>query len=54
MVLLITYARAMGLTNTNINNIPLGTEWNEWQDQWTGNPRSNTTTNGQFRSDNNK
>ena len=33
--------RAMGLSNENISDIPLGTEWNEWQDQWSGNPRSN-------------
>ena len=38
--------RAMGLSNENISDIPLGTEWNEWQDQWSGNPRSNTTQNG--------
>ena len=29
-----------GLDNTSISEIPVGTEWNEWQDQWTGNPRS--------------
>ena len=29
-----------------ILDIPLGTEWNEWQDQWSGNPRSNTTQRG--------
>jgi hypothetical protein len=38
--------RAMGLSNENISDIPLGTEWNEWQDQWSGNPRSNTRQNG--------
>ena len=38
--------RAMGLSNENISDIPLGTEWNEWQDQWSGNPRSNTSQNG--------
>ena len=26
-----------GLNNPNITEIPLGTEWNEWQDAWTGN-----------------
>ena len=25
-----------GLDNDNINEIPLGTEWNEWQTTWTG------------------
>ena len=29
-----------GLDNTSISEIPVGTEWNEWQDQWTGNPRA--------------
>ena len=29
-----------GLDNTSISEIPVGTEWNEWQDQWSGNPRS--------------
>ena len=38
--------RAMGLSNEAISDIPLGTEWNEWQDQWSGNPRSNTSQNG--------
>ena len=38
--------RAMGLENESIANVPLGTEWNEWQDQWSGNPRSNTRQNG--------
>ena len=35
-----------GLDNTSISEIPLGTEWNEWQDSWSGNPRSG----GQFQS----
>ena len=35
-------ARDLGLTNSNITDIPFGTEWNEWQDQWTGNPRTST------------
>ena len=29
-----------GLDNTSISEIPVGTEWNEWQDQWSGNPRT--------------
>ena len=33
-------ARELGLNN-NSQEIPVGTEWNEWQDQWSGNPRSN-------------
>ena len=33
-------ARELGLTNSNISSIPFGTEWNEWQDQWSGNPRT--------------
>ena len=33
-------AISRGLDNTNITSIPFGTEWNEWQDQWTGNPRT--------------
>jgi hypothetical protein len=32
-------ARELGLNNTS-NEIPVGTEWNEWQDQWSGNPRT--------------
>ena len=36
-------ARARGLDNTSTQEIPVGTEWNEWQDQWTGNERSSTT-----------
>ena len=31
--------RERGLANTS-QEIPVGTEWNEWQDQWTGNPRT--------------
>jgi hypothetical protein len=37
---------SLGLTNTAINSIPFGTEWNEWQDQWSGNPRTTTTVVG--------
>jgi hypothetical protein len=33
-------AIARGLDNTSISEIPVGTEWNEWQDQWSGNPRT--------------
>ena len=29
-----------GLDNTSISEIPVGTEWNEWQDAWSGDPRS--------------
>ena len=32
--------RNLGLDNTSISEIPVGTEWNEWQDQWSGNPRT--------------
>jgi hypothetical protein len=39
-------ARELGLTNTNTQSIPFGTEWNEWQDQWSGNPRTATTNTG--------
>src|SRR6056300_539217 len=35
-----------GLDNTSISEIPVGTEWNEWQDQWSGNPRTNTRWQG--------
>jgi len=38
--------RERGLQNSNVSSIPLGTEWNEWQDQWSGNPRSSTTQRG--------
>ena len=31
------FAQDRGFNNPNITNIPLGTEWNEWQDAWTGN-----------------
>jgi hypothetical protein len=41
--------RNRGLDNTSTTEIPVGTEWNEWQDQWTGNPRTNTTTRGRTR-----
>ena len=37
--------RERGLSNTS-QEIPVGTEWNEWQDQWSGNPRSNTRWQG--------
>ena len=34
-------ARDLGLDNTgDLSEIPLGTAWNEWQTEWTGNPRS--------------
>ena len=39
-------ARDLGLDNTSTTEIPVGTEWNEWQDQWSGNPRTNTTVAG--------
>ena len=42
-------ARDLGLNNATTTEIPVGTEWNEWQDQWSGNPRTNTTTNGNQR-----
>ena len=35
-----------GLDNNSISEIPLGTEWNEWQESWTGTPR----TGGNWRS----
>ena len=35
-----------GLDNTSISEIPVGTVWNEWQDQWSGNPRSNQSWQG--------
>jgi len=35
-----------GLDNTNTTEIPVGTEWNEWQDQWSGNPRTNNRWQG--------
>ena len=35
-----------GLDNTSISEIPVGTEWNEWQDQWSGNPRTDTSWQG--------
>ena len=38
--------RERGLQNSNVSSIPLGTEWNEWQDQWSGNPRSNVSQQG--------
>src|SRR6056300_945828 len=33
-------AISKGLNNKNISSIPMGTEWNNWQDQWSGNPRT--------------
>jgi hypothetical protein len=39
-------AVARGLDNTSISEIPIGSEWNEWQDQWSGNPRSNASWQG--------
>jgi len=39
-------ARELGLNNSNITSIPFGTEWNEWQDQWTGNPRTTARRTG--------
>jgi hypothetical protein len=38
-------ARELGLNN-NSQEIPVGTEWNEWQDQWSGNPRTNARWQG--------
>jgi hypothetical protein len=35
-----------GLDNTSVSEIPVGTEWNEWQDQWSGNPRTDTRWQG--------
>jgi len=37
--------RERGLANTS-QEIPVGTEWNEWQDQWSGNPRTSQTWQG--------
>ncbi|MDA9881785.1 DUF4815 domain-containing protein [Crocinitomicaceae bacterium] len=37
--------RERGLSN-NSQEIPVGTEWNEWQDQWSGNPRSSNRWQG--------
>ena len=42
-------ARDLGLNNATTTEIPVGTEWNEWQDQWSGNPRTNTTSSGNQR-----
>ena len=39
----------LGLTNPNITEIPMGTEWNEWQTQWTGSS-GNVRRTGQTRS----
>ena len=38
-------ARELGLSNTS-QELPVGTEWNEWQDQWSGNPRSSNSWQG--------
>ena len=38
-------ARELGLNN-NSQEIPVGTEWNEWQDQWSGNPRTSNRWQG--------
>src|SRR6056300_1545688 len=35
-----------GLDNTSATEIPVGSEWNEWQDQWSGNPRTDTRWQG--------
>ena len=35
-----------GLDNTSISEIPVGSEWNEWQDQWSGNPRTDARWQG--------
>src|SRR5210317_1911750 len=37
--------RERGLANTS-QEIPVGTEWNEWQDQWSGNPRTSNRWQG--------
>jgi hypothetical protein len=37
--------REAGLNNTS-QEIPVGSEWNEWQDQWSGNPRTNARWQG--------
>ncbi len=34
------FAFNRGITNPNISDIPLGTEWNEWQTAWTGQTRT--------------
>ena len=38
-------ARERGL-NSSVSEIPVGTVWNEWQDQWSGNPRTNARWQG--------
>jgi hypothetical protein len=40
-------ARDRGLNSAATQSIPLGTEWNEWQTSWSGNPRSNTRWGGE-------
>jgi len=42
-------ARELGLNSSATSSIPFGTEWNEWQDQWSGNPRTNTSRQGDMR-----
>ena len=32
--------------NPSVSEIPVGTVWNEWQDQWSGNPRTNASWQG--------
>ena len=39
-------ARDRGLNSEATQSIPLGTEWNEWQTSWSGNPRSNQSWGG--------
>jgi hypothetical protein len=38
--------RDRGLDNASTTEIPVGTEWNEWQDQWSGNPRTSQSWQG--------
>ena len=38
-------ARERGL-NSSVSEIPVGTVWNEWQDQWSGNPRTSANWQG--------
>lgn len=37
---------AQGLTNPTISEVAFSTEWNEWQDQWSGNPRTSSNVSG--------
>ena len=39
-------ARERGLNSSSTTSIPVGTEWNEWQDQWSGNPKTNDSWQG--------